>query len=276
VDIISPNAVDDFLSNSFVIVNVSHVLIAKVGGAFDKASAFFQQSLETKMACSLAQDMGYRPYGVEYSQSPSFPDQIESFSISMRAPIDSSQLNTPKGVALNQQMIALFSEFEGLAESFALKLAARFSDTPRHELTGTLRNWSRLQINYCQPKTLSSPLINETHEDGNFLTVTCATGPGLQLKVRNEFIPITTAEDQILIIAGEIASLLSGGQISPTFHRVVTHSELDKRLALIFFADIDPASCLPWVVNQNNRNIDIGKRVWDSVDRFGLNGFFKE
>jgi len=276
VDIIPPNAVDTFLKNSFVILNVSDAAIAKLRGAFDTASAFFHQSLETKMAGSFPQDMGYRPYGVEYSQSPLFPDQVESFSISMRAPIDSSQLNTPEGVALNQQMTALFNEFEGLAELFALKLSARLGDRARHGLTGALRNWSRLQINYCQPNTLSYPLINETHEDGNFLTATCATGPGLQLKVGNDFIPINTAEGQILVIAGEIGSLLSGGHINPTFHRVVRHSELNERLALIFFADIDPAKCVPWIVNQNNRDIDIGKRVWDSVNRFGLSGFFRE
>ena len=251
-------------------------MIAKLRVAFDTASAFFHQSLETKMACSLPQDMGYRPYGVEYSQSPSFPDQIESFSISMRAPIDSSQLNTPQGVDLNEKMMALFKEFEALAEMFALKLAAKFSDTPNHDLTGALHNWSRLQINHCQPKTLSHQLINETHEDGNFLTITCATGPGLEVKAGTGFIPITTAEGQVLVIAGEIASLLSGGHISPTYHRVVTHSELEERLALVFFTDIDPARCLPWMVNQTNHAIDIGKRVWDSVDRFGLNGFFRE
>jgi hypothetical protein len=47
-------------------------------------------------------------------------------------------------------------------------------------------------------------------------------------------------------------------------------------MALLFFGDLDPRLCEPWVRNQVNASVDISKRVLKSVNRFGLQGFSSE
>src|SRR5258708_30685865 len=44
-------------------------------------------------------------------------------------------------------------------------------------------------------------------------------------------------------------------------------SRVSERLALLFFGDIDPKVCDPWVMNSVNAGIDIGARVQASVAR---------
>jgi isopenicillin N synthase-like dioxygenase len=75
---------------------------------------------------------------------------------------------------------------------------------------------------------------------------------------------------------GEIIWLLSGGRIPPLFHRVNPKPSCEERIALLFFGDINPSACEPWVENEFNRGVDIGRRVLTSVNRFGLKGFGEE
>jgi hypothetical protein len=38
----------------------------------------------------------------------------------------------------------------------------------------------------------------------------------------------------------------------------------------LFFADINPKLCQPWVSNEINRNVDIGSLVLKNPTRYGL------
>jgi isopenicillin N synthase-like dioxygenase len=81
---------------------------------------------------------------------------------------------------------------------------------------------------------------------------------------------VSPKDDELLLMSGEILSLLSGGKIPPTYHRVRPIAKNTERLSLLFFGDIDPALCKPWIVNDTNANIDIGDRVLNNSTRFGL------
>jgi hypothetical protein len=74
-------------------------------------------------------------------------------------------------------------------------------------------------------------------------------------------------------LPGQIASLLSGGMIQPLYHQVIANHNVSERIAYLFFGDIDPQACTPWVTTEQNAGVDIGARVRTSVNRFGLTGF---
>src|SRR5207248_2011662 len=125
---------------------------------------------------------------------------------------------------LCERMLATFDILEPIAEAIIVKLANKLSKRPMSKkLSGSLRSWSLLQLNHSRPTAVSLPFINEPHEDGALLTVAYASGPGLELQMMSgEFRSLTNAPDNVLVIPGEIAWLLSGGQVRPTYHRVRT------------------------------------------------------
>lgn len=269
------NALEKLTSEGFLLLNISENIQEKISAIFDVAPLFFQEPLDQKILNRLSEDMGYRPYGIEYSRTPSYPDQVESFSVSTREPIRAARLRSANARVLCKRMLDAFGIFESNAEAVAKELANHLgSRLAAEKLNGAFHKWSRLQINYSRPKDVVVPLINELHEDGDLLTITCVTGPGLEVRTKeNKFTPILPALGELLVMPGEIAWLLSGGRVRPVHHRVRAHPQIPERMALIFFGDIDPSCCEPWITNEINSNVDIGARVLVSVNRFGLKGF---
>jgi isopenicillin N synthase-like dioxygenase len=126
-------------------------------------------------------------------------------------------------------------------------------------------------LNYSRPAEVALPFINEPHEDGALVTIAYASGPGLEMQMpNNDFMPITNDPWNVPVIPGEIAWLLSGGHIRPVYHRVRPEPHYSERIALLFFGDINPRLCEPWIQNEINRNIDIGDRVLKNPKRYGL------
>lgn len=246
-----------------------------VQATFEAAYSFFRQPFAAKRKCSFSQDMGYRQVGDEYSKSPAQPDQVESFSVSARIPLSTSQLKTAGAELLYRRMSMIFDVMEAITEALVVKLADHFTHrSNREKLRGTMRSWSRLQMNYSLPSAIPFTFINEEHEDLDLLTLTLAPVPGLEVQwIDNTFVPATTNADQVLILPGEIAWLLSGGQLQPVYHRVRASADIRERLSLLFFADLEPNHCEPWVANSVNLGVDIGKHVLTNVHRFGLAGF---
>ncbi|HEX8129894.1 MAG TPA: 2OG-Fe(II) oxygenase family protein [Pyrinomonadaceae bacterium] len=274
-DVIPQNATQKLIKERVLILNPPEPIQESVRATFAVAAPFFQESLELKSRCSFPQDMGYRPIGGEYSQSSSFPDQLESFSLSARVPIPLSELPSANARVLYEQMSATFDILEPLAEALTIKFASELSHRQIDEkLYGTLRDWSRLQLNYSRPAEVSVPFVNAFHEDLNLLTINFANEPGLEVGItEDEVMEVMRMAGEAVVLPGEIAWLLSGGQIKPLYHRVRADPQIRERLALLFFADPDPRVCQPWIANEINRDVDIGARVRTNVHRFGLQGF---
>jgi isopenicillin N synthase-like dioxygenase len=264
-----------FQANGFLLLEVSSELKDSIQDAFEAALPFFRSTLSEKMANKLPEEMGYRPFGIEYSRVPTAPDQIESFSMTARHPEAEVNLPSQSAQLLGARLSKTFDALESIAELLAVQLAAEMSDRPLAPvLRGTFRRWSRLQVNYSRPVEVASSFINEVHEDGNLITIACSTGPGLEIRTSShEFTQITTTPGQMVVMPGEIAWLLSGGRVPPLYHRVRPEPIVKERMALLFFGDIDPLACEPWIRNEINSHIDIGDRVLRSVNRFGLKTF---
>jgi isopenicillin N synthase-like dioxygenase len=273
--VIPQNVGQKLAKERFLVLRVSGPIQESVRATFDAALPFFQEPLDLKSRCSFSQDMGYRPFGGEYSESSSTPDQLESFSISARVPIPLAALPSANVKILYERMAATFDMLEPLAEALALELANELGQRRMDEkLCGALRRWSRLQLNYSRPAEVSVPFVNAFHDDLNLLTINFADEPGLEVGVtEDEITEVVRHSGEAVILPGEIMWLLSGGQIKPLSHRVRADPRIPERLALLFFADPEPAACEPWVANEVNRDVDIGERVRKNVHRFGLQGF---
>lgn len=72
---------------------------------FVLAIEFFHLPLRAKYASKLDFGCGFRPTGIEYSQSPDQPDAIESFTACMKTVTSATSLPV-KAAALHYQMIS--------------------------------------------------------------------------------------------------------------------------------------------------------------------------
>jgi isopenicillin N synthase-like dioxygenase len=234
--------------------------------------AFFYCKSSKKMLSRLRNNTGYRPYGVEYSQSAAYPDSIESFSVSRGFRYDNLEALPVEARLLYDDMLALFPLFEAIAEQLAASLIENLTNSAhKQDFVSGFRDFSLLQLNYSRPGKIENELINEVHEDGSLVTIASATAPGLQLLASNGvFLPVTLKRDELLLMAGEILYLLSGGKIRPAYHRVIPAPGVKERMSLLFFADLNPSLCKPWILTESNKGIDIGERVRKNPLRFGL------
>jgi isopenicillin N synthase-like dioxygenase len=238
---------------------------------FDLGRAFFQQDIGEKIRSRLQDDTGYRPFGIEYSQSASRPDQVESFSVSHAFEYYDTSNFSRSAKALYDALSSAFDVFEATAEELAGRLAETLCGLPPEKLRGGFGRHSLLQLNYSQPSRTQTSYINETHEDGCFLTLTTVTAPGLEIQdVKGSFLPVLPGPNELLLMSGEILSLLTGGKILPVLHRVTPVAAISERMSLLFFADLDPSLCRPWISNEINQGIDIGELVRKNPVRFGL------
>jgi isopenicillin N synthase-like dioxygenase len=274
-DLIPVGSVEKLADDGFLLVSLPGAAVRRVTATFDAGYRFFRASLGQKSAVKLPDDCGYRPVGVEYSQSPERPDPFESFTASVRTVGASERLKWVIARVLYQRMLATIDMLEPIAEALTMQLADSLSGRSSGDrLRGALRRWSCLQVNYSRPSDVTSPFIHEAHEDGHLMTVACSDGPGLEIQlVDGRFIPISTAIGKMLIMPGDIAWMLSGGRIRRLYHRVRPDGRCVERMALLLFCDIDPRLCEPWVYNAVNAGIDIGARVLTNATRFGLRGF---
>jgi isopenicillin N synthase-like dioxygenase len=276
--VITEDSVERFLLEGRLLVSLPDGAHQTLAETFSAAYAFFRAPLNEKKSNRLPEDIGYRPMGIEYSQSPDRPDPVESFTAAIRTRKAVRSLPSPSARQLYKQMLPTIDILEHLAESLVVQLAKRIvGPSSSKKFVGAFRRWSCLQVNFARPADTETPFIHEMHEDGHLLTILSANRPGLEVSVANgKVLPISTTPDQVLVMPGEILWLLSGGKIRPLYHRVKRDSNCSDRLALLFFGDINPSLCEPWIENETNHGVDIGARVLSNALRFGLDPYQPE
>jgi isopenicillin N synthase-like dioxygenase len=242
------------------------------------APSFFRLPPAEKGKCRLGPSAGYRPYGIEYSNSPEHPDEMETYSATAASAEDGSALPSGSGRDLHGRTAVAFRLLEPLAERLVVALAENLTSRPWKEaLSGGLHRWSCLQVNHSHPSEARSEFINEVHEDGHFLTLAYSTSAGLEVgQVDGSFVSVTTAPNQMVVMLGGIASLMTNGRLLPLYHRVRSIPTCAERTSVLFFADLAPDLCQPWIVGATNRSVDIGAYIRSNPTRFGLQKYGSE
>ena len=270
--IFDDGALAQFRNAGYLRVKIDELTQARVRDVYSAAAKFFQLSPDEKLGDALAFDAGYRPFGTEYSQAPDRPDLMESFSTSYQVKDAEDALRSTPGKRLHRAMRALHDVFEPLAEEFIVRLADTIGGLGFGErFRGALHEWSILQVNHNIRLDSSISCINDLHEDACLISLVSNTGPGLEFQHPDgSFSPVSIADNEVLLIPGEVLWLLTGGTIMPLYHRVVRPNPIRDRMALLFFADPEPTMCSPWIESDINKGIDIGARVRTNPLLIGL------
>lgn len=231
--------------------------------------SFFDQGADEKQRSAEPSGDGYRPYGVEHTDGR--PDRLESFAVSGRTdPRSLPAGDEGAGHALRSAMLDAFGRLEPLAEAIMLRWAEQVTGrSMATALRGGLRECSTLQLN-CALESAEAEQINTVHDDITVLSLCHAEQPGLEVELEMPvYAPVYPGPQALVALPGKIATLLSGGAIEPVRHRV-RGGAAGRRLSLIFFADLQPSRCTPWVETPVNAGVDIGQLVRESPTIFGL------
>jgi len=242
---------------------------AKIQGAYDVASVFFDQSIGEKIGSRRSENTGYRPYGIERSKSLDHFDEIESFSVTRKVAL--TRFENDPATNLHEQLLELLNLLEPAAEGIVADIAARIAGASREKFKSELRKWSYIQLNHRFDVHDGAEFTSAVHDDACVLTLMSNTGPGLEIKSPDgRFRPIEIARTEVIAFPGEILSLLSGRMLPATHHRVRALPGQGKRMALLLFADLDPRRCIPWIINDSNRDINMCELVLKSPTTHGL------
>ena len=232
--------VQSLIENSFAITDASEELAQVVGRVCAVALDFFRSAQQTKQAYATGVGEGFRGFATEYTDEPHQTDLVECFSCSVTRRSIRSTFTAGPGLLLYDAMLdaqyIFASETERLARGVLLALGLRPSPNLEFE------RWSRLQVNYAEMGRPGRDLLHVVHEDGDFLTLDFSTGPGLNVFRRDGTSQSLWPESagKLVVLTGEILSIVSGGRIGSAYHCVERRPDLDERLALLYFADADP------------------------------------
>lgn len=267
--VIEEKTMSDFVVTGYALIEETDLLAKLSSEVFNAASSFFALPCEIKENYATPSLLeGYRPLGREYSAVPDRPDLTESFSFWPRNRSRESVLAWSLACEFYAKLNDLFGPLSNLTHALLESLKRAFSpQAPRIEF----EDMSYLQVNYYEPRQQTRDYLQDTHEDGHLLTLLKATEKGLEIKIDGQFQEVQLAHDQILVMPGSLLTIMTGGQVSPMYHRVRTHPEYLTRLSLMFF--VNPAldkHIAPWVLNDSNRGVDVRKAAVMNSAAFGL------
>jgi isopenicillin N synthase-like dioxygenase len=249
-------AAQSLIDRGYALLNDDASLMQLVGRVFSEGREFFQQSDETKRAASSSSKLeGYRPFGAEFSQTPERPDLCEFFSVWCWNRTDPEIGVWASRNGLHNAMSSALLAYSTVANNVLEELRRRLK--PQGQKIDASEA-SYLQMNYYRPAVFERELLQDSHEDGHVLTILKATAPGLEIRVADQFSRIDMADDEFLLLPGGILTLMTGGLISPLFHRVRNDRSSAIRQSLLHFTNPSMAEeTTPWIENESNRGISI-------------------
>ncbi|MGN6298087.1 MAG: isopenicillin N synthase family dioxygenase [Ginsengibacter sp.] len=211
---------------------ISDELIEKL---YKYVQEFFSLPAEKKKSYEipgLAGQRGYTSFGKEHAKGSEAPDLKEFFQYGQTVPNDhplkpeypdNVKVNDIEG--FNETLLKAYRAFENsgklLLQAIALYLGLdeHFFDDKVEEGNSIVRAIHYPPIT-AEPK---SAIRAEQHEDINLITLLVgASASGLEiLNKQNEWVPVTSLEDQIVVNVGDMLQRLTNNKLKSTTHRVV-------------------------------------------------------
>ncbi len=216
------------------------------------------------MACAPKSVTGWRPIGVEYSQSADRPDLNETFCF---------RLSDDNGALVESALIKACREAQAVLDVVAGEVLTGVAAELGVSVAPVLTNFeSWLQLNWSRPSAVNREFIQEAHEDGHLITLLFADAQGLEvLEPDTGWRPVLPTPENLICFPGECGALLTADAIRPTMHRVVAHPNVDMRLSVAYFVNPNLDQTLnPWVISERNKGVDLLR--WGQLNpaRFGL------
>src|SRR5690348_4522831 len=206
-----------------------------IGKLYKYVQEFFSLPAEKKKSYEipgLAGQRGYTSFGKEHAKGSEAPDLKEFFQYGQTVPNDhplkpeypdNVKVNDIEG--FNETLLKAYRAFEKsgklLLQAIALYLGLdeHFFDDKIEEGNSIVR-----AIHYPPITTEPQSAIRaEQHEDINLITLLVgASASGLEiLNKQNEWVPVTSLEDQIVVNVGDMLQRLTNNKLKSTTHRVV-------------------------------------------------------
>jgi len=256
----------------FVAVKNHGITDETIAELYSNTKDFFSmpQDLKTKYEIpELAGQRGYTSFGKEHAKGSKAPDLKEFFQFGQTV-VDNDPIRSeyPPNVTVTEVVnfsptfFKAYRAFESsgnlLLRAIALYLGLdeKYFDPYVHNGNSILR-----AIHY--PPILHEPrsaIRAEQHEDINLITLLVgASADGLEiLSKQNEWVPVTSLPEQIVVNVGDMLQRLTNNKLKSTTHRVVNPPRKlwgTSRYSIPFF--LHPKStmslaCLPGCIDQNH------------------------
>jgi isopenicillin N synthase-like dioxygenase len=249
----------------FVAVKNHGIPDATVEGLYTNTRAFFSQPQDLKRKyeiAGLAGQRGYTSFGKEHAKGSTAPDLKEFFQFGQTV-VDNDPI---KAEYPDNVKVAELPEFNRLFED-----AYRGFETSGGHLLRAIAIYLGLKENYFDEyihngnsilRAIHYPPIKEEpksairaeqHEDINLITLLVgASADGLEiLSKQNQWVPVTSLPEQIVVNVGDMLQRLTNNRLKSTTHRVVNPAREhwgSPRFSIPFF--LHPKSsmslaCLP-------------------------------
>ena len=247
---------------------ISDELIADL---YNKVQEFFSLPLEQKKKYEikgLAGQRGYTSFGKEHAKGSEAPDLKEFFQYGQIARDNYVEEKYPDNVqveqinSFNRTFEAAYRAFEKSGTAM-LQAIALYLDLEENYFDNFVYNGnSILRAIHYPPITATrkSAIRAEQHEDINLITLLVgASADGLEILTKqNEWIPVTSLPQQIVVNVGDMLQRLTNNKLKSSTHRVINPKpELwhTSRFSIPFF--LHPKSsmslqCLPGCIDTAN------------------------
>jgi isopenicillin N synthase-like dioxygenase len=219
----------------FVAVKNHGIADATIEGLYKNTTAFFSLPREIKSQyeiLGLAGQRGYTSFGKEHAKGSAAPDLKEFFQFGQTVDdSDPIKAEYPDNVTVKElhEFNPIFSKayrsFEA-SGTLLLRAIALYLGLEEHYFDPFIHNGnSILRAIYYPPITTEpkSAIRAEQHEDINLITLLIgASADGLQiLSKQNEWVPVTSLPEQIVVNVGDMLARLTNNRLKSTTHRVV-------------------------------------------------------
>lgn len=260
-----PN-IADFEQKGFLVISLHDEVINIINSIFETGERFYKNVNDIKLKNSIPElNEGWKDLGGEFSITPDVPDLHESFWVTQKNKLLALSKYTNEGRELYLKMdkcISMYNEIERtITTSLMQYLGIKDYQNPKFNCDG----YSDMQILHYQPFMHTREHLQEPHDDSLYMTFAKATRQGLEILLDdNLFHKAELAKNEILVMPGEILSLMTGYRIKPLIHQVLNHKDQKDRYSLCYFTypDIIKGQKLEaWIKNDSNENIDIMEKI---------------
>jgi isopenicillin N synthase-like dioxygenase len=219
----------------FVAVKNHGISAETIEGLYRNTKEFFSLSPDTKGKYEipgLAGQRGYTSFGKEHAKGSTAPDLKEFFQFGQTVEdADPIRSEYPDNVIVkelpgfNPVFSTAYRSFETSGTSL-LRAIALYLGLGEHYFDPFIHNGNSILRAIHYPPIKDEPrsaIRAEQHEDINLITLLVgASADGLQiLSKQNEWVPVTSLPEQIVVNVGDMLQRLTNNKLKSTTHRVV-------------------------------------------------------
>ncbi|MFT3748886.1 MAG: 2-oxoglutarate and iron-dependent oxygenase domain-containing protein [Agriterribacter sp.] len=202
---------------------------------YQNVQQFFSLPLQKKIGYEipgLAGQRGYTSFGREHAKGSEAPDLKEFFQYGQTVEDgDMIKKKYPDNVvvdeipAFNPVFLDAYRAFEKSGKAL-LQAIALYLDLDEHFFDDKIHNGNSILRAIHYPPILREPasaIRAEQHEDINLITLLVgASADGLQILTKqNQWVPVTSLPEQIVVNVGDMLQRLTNNKLRSTTHRVV-------------------------------------------------------